>query len=40
LQGWLEAAEFKNIEVSVVAQEEQPPNFQTVLAAGEKDGGF
>src|SRR5258706_2289083 len=36
LQRWLEAAGFKKIEISVVAQEEQPPNFQTILAAGEK----
>jgi ubiquinone/menaquinone biosynthesis C-methylase UbiE/DNA-binding transcriptional ArsR family regulator len=36
LQGWLEAAGFKKIEVTVVAREEQPPHFQTVLAAGEK----
>ena len=36
LQRWLEAAGFKNIEISVVAREEQPPNFATVLAAGEK----
>jgi SAM-dependent methyltransferase len=36
LQGWLETAGFKKIEVTVVAREEQPPHFQTVLAAGEK----
>ena len=36
IERWLEAAGFKNIEISVVAQEEQPPNFQTILAAGEK----
>ena len=36
LHHWLEAAGFKKIEVSVVAREEQPPNFQTILAAGEK----
>src|SRR5580692_4475314 len=35
LQGWLEAAGFKKIEVTIVAREEQPPHFQTVLAAGE-----
>jgi ArsR family transcriptional regulator len=34
LQGWLEAAGFKKIEIDVVAQEEQPPHFQTILAAG------
>jgi ArsR family transcriptional regulator len=36
LQGWLEGAGFKKIEVSIVAREEQPPHFQTVLAVGEK----
>jgi ArsR family transcriptional regulator len=36
LQSWLETAGFKKIEVSTVAREEQPPHFQTVLAAGEK----
>ena len=36
LHAWLESAGFKKIELSVVAREEQPPNFQTVLAAGEK----
>jgi ArsR family transcriptional regulator len=36
LQTWLEAAGFKKIEVTVVAREDQPPHFQTVLAAGEK----
>ena len=33
---WLEAAGFKKIEVSVVAREEQPPHFATILATGEK----
>src|SRR5580658_5011114 len=36
LHGWLEETGFKQIEVSVVAREEQPPHFQTVLAVGEK----
>ena len=36
LQCWLEETGFKKIEVTVVAREEQPPHFQTVLAAGEK----
>jgi ArsR family transcriptional regulator len=36
LQRWLEGAGFRKIEVAVVASEEQPPHFQTVLAAGEK----
>ena len=36
LQRWLEAAGFKKIEISVVAREEQPPHFATILAAAEK----
>jgi ArsR family transcriptional regulator len=36
LHHWLENAGFKKIEISVVAREEQPPNFQTILAGGEK----
>jgi len=36
LHKWLEAAGFKKIEITVVAREETPPNFQTVLASGEK----
>jgi ArsR family transcriptional regulator len=36
LQRWLEAAGFKKIEITVVAREEEPPNFQTVLATAEK----
>ncbi|HUZ07077.1 MAG TPA: methyltransferase domain-containing protein, partial [Candidatus Paceibacterota bacterium] len=36
LQRWLEAAGFKKIEISIVAAEEQPPHFQTMLAGGEK----
>jgi ArsR family transcriptional regulator len=36
LQRWLEAAGFRKIEISVVAREDQPPHFQTVLAAAEK----
>ncbi len=34
LHRWLEAAGFKQIEISVVAREEQPPHFQTLLASG------
>src|SRR5947207_11503335 len=34
LQRWLEAAGIKRIEITVVAREEHPPNFQTILAAG------
>jgi ubiquinone/menaquinone biosynthesis C-methylase UbiE/DNA-binding transcriptional ArsR family regulator len=36
LHNWLETAGFKRIEISIVAREEQPPHFQTVLAGGEK----
>lgn len=36
LNRWLEEAGFKKIEISIVATEEQPPHFQTILAGGEK----
>jgi ArsR family transcriptional regulator len=36
LQRWLEEAGFKRIEVTVVAREEAPPHFATVLAGGTK----
>ena len=36
LNHWLEKAGFKKIEISIVAAEEQPPHFQTILASGEK----
>jgi ubiquinone/menaquinone biosynthesis C-methylase UbiE len=36
LHRWMEQAGFKKIEVSVVAREEQPPHFETVLAGGQK----
>jgi ubiquinone/menaquinone biosynthesis C-methylase UbiE len=36
LHHWLEQAGFKKIEISVVAREEQPPHFQTILAGAEK----
>jgi ubiquinone/menaquinone biosynthesis C-methylase UbiE/DNA-binding transcriptional ArsR family regulator len=36
LQRWLEAAGFRKIEINVVAREEQPPHFETVLAAAQK----
>lgn len=36
LHRWLESARFKKIEISVVAREEQPPFFQTILAGGVK----
>jgi ArsR family transcriptional regulator len=36
LHRWLEAAGFKKIEISIVAAEEQPPYFQTILAGAKK----
>ena len=36
LHHWLEAAGFKKIEISLVAREEEPPHFETILAGGEK----
>ena len=36
LHRWLEAAGFKKIEINVVAREEQPPHFETVLASGQR----
>ncbi len=39
LQRWLEAAGFKKIEITVVAREEQPPHFETILAGAEKQAG-
>ena len=36
LQGWLELAGVRRIEISVVAGEEEPPHFETLLAMGEK----
>ena len=37
LHRWLEEAGFRKIEISVVAREEQPPHFQTILASAEKN---
>lgn len=34
LHRWLEQAGFRKIDISVVAREEQPPHFQTLLAEG------
>jgi ArsR family transcriptional regulator len=34
LHQWLEAAGFKHIEISIVAREEEPPHFETILAGG------
>lgn len=36
LQKWLESAGFQKVEINVVAREEQPPHFETVLATGTK----
>lgn len=36
LHRWLEQAGFKKIEISIVASEDQPPHFQTILAGGTK----
>ena len=36
LHRWLEAAGFKKIDISIVAKEETPPHFQTILATAEK----
>jgi len=36
LQRWLEAAGFKRIEITIVAQEDEPPHFQTILACAER----
>ncbi len=36
LHNWLESAGFKKVEITVVAREEQPPHFQTILASAEK----
>jgi ubiquinone/menaquinone biosynthesis C-methylase UbiE/DNA-binding transcriptional ArsR family regulator len=36
LHRWLEQAGFRNIDISIVAREEQPPHFETILAGGQK----
>jgi ubiquinone/menaquinone biosynthesis C-methylase UbiE/DNA-binding transcriptional ArsR family regulator len=36
LDRWLQEADFRNIQVSIVAKEEQPPHFETILAEGQK----
>jgi len=36
LHRWLEEAGFQRIEIHIVAREESPPYFQTILAGGEK----
>jgi ubiquinone/menaquinone biosynthesis C-methylase UbiE len=36
LHRWLEEAGFKQIEINVVAREEEPPHFQTILASASR----
>ncbi len=36
LTQWLEQAGFQDVEISIVAREEQPPHFETLLVAGQK----
>jgi ArsR family transcriptional regulator len=36
LDRWLQEAHFKKVQVGIVAKEEQPPHFETVLAEGQK----
>src|SRR5436190_18351639 len=36
LDRWLQEANFKKIQVSIVAKEEQPPHFETILAEGQR----
>jgi len=36
LHRWLEEAGFKKIEINIVAREEQPPHFETILAGADK----
>jgi ArsR family transcriptional regulator len=36
LHRWLEAAGLRKIEINVVAREEEPPHFETLLASAEK----
>ena len=36
IHSWFKTNRFKKIETSVVAREEPPPHFQTILASGEK----
>jgi ArsR family transcriptional regulator len=36
LHRWLEDAGFRKIDISVVAREDEPPHFQTILACGER----
>jgi ArsR family transcriptional regulator len=36
LQRWLEGVGFKKIEINIVAREDEPPHFETILAGGQK----
>lgn len=36
LQSWLKNARFKDLEITIVDREDQPPYFETILAAGVK----
>ncbi len=36
LHRWLETAGFQKIEINIVAREEEPPHFETLLASGRK----
>jgi ubiquinone/menaquinone biosynthesis C-methylase UbiE/DNA-binding transcriptional ArsR family regulator len=36
LDRWLQAAGFQNLELNIVAREEQPPHFETILASANK----
>jgi ArsR family transcriptional regulator len=36
LQHWLEQAGFKKVEISIVAREDEPPHFETILASAVK----
>lgn len=36
LQQWMEKAGFENVEIEVVAKEEEPPHFETILATANK----
>jgi ArsR family transcriptional regulator len=37
LHHWLEATGFKRIEINIVAREEEPPHFETILASAQKE---
>jgi ubiquinone/menaquinone biosynthesis C-methylase UbiE len=39
LHRWLESAGYKRIEITIVAEEDESPHFQTILACGEKSSG-